>query len=716
MPLDVQIKVDGANPAVAAADKVTAALDRVEDKGPAVGAAIDRGMAAAQRAVSNLAQTFRGLGSVMEARARATQVHAQMNNHLANSFAGVAAQIAREKQMLDSIHGPMQRYEQSVRTLDMLHAKGAISANQHAAALARARSAAGMGNPTSAVSLPGTKDKKAEKSGGMGLGGVAAGLGITLGAREALELGDSYIGLENRMRQVAKSQSELNHLMSQVSGIASRTRSDLSATGESFVRLVQATKHLGVSQERALKITETLSMALQSSGASSSEAAAGTLQLMQAMAAGALQGDEFRSVAENMPMLLDVLSKQLGVSRGELKKMGAEGKITTDIMIKALEAFGPEAKKTFEQSEETFGQFVTGIKNSAAEFLGGGVSMAKAFRNWGAATQALRLEEIELGNAMARVHPWFGTLVSDATGMTAATYALTKSQLEHMKQTDQLVRSLNQLADMMKIINGLRNATSRKELFEGMESSVDAAIGAGEANAAAKERAKIAAREAKERERADRAVERTRFPGGPHDLAGKADDRIAKELDKAAKEFEKQEKDRLDREQRMQQDLHDRRVEQLEKEQQKIEEMQQRMADGFADIMDDLAKSAFDGSQSVNDMMRRVWMNMFRLMSQQALGSAFGGGSLPGFAHGGSFQVAGHGSTDTTPVAFMATPGERVTVETPGQQQGSGGGDGPVHIAIHLDERDAVRQLDTENGRRFIARVVKRVSRLQPNT
>ena len=45
-----------------------------------------------------------------------------------------------------------------------------------------------------------------------------------------------------------------------------------------------------------------------------------------------------------------------------------------------------------------------------------------------------------------------------------------------------------------------------------------------------------------------------------------------------------------------------------------------------------------------------------------------------GYATGGSFLVGGSGGTDTTPVGFMATPGERVTIETPEQQRAASGG------------------------------------------
>ena len=66
------------------------------------------------------------------------------------------------------------------------------------------------------------------------------------------------------------------------------------------------------------------------------QAAAAQLQLNQALGAGKLAGDEFRSLAETTPQLLDALAETLGVTRGEIKKLGSDGKITADVIVKSL--------------------------------------------------------------------------------------------------------------------------------------------------------------------------------------------------------------------------------------------------------------------------------------------------------------------------------------------------------------------------------------------
>lgn len=341
----------------------------------------------AQIATENLAGTFKRLAdhqramAAEAARARAPvdglassfakigQLQIGQTLHATGkAFAGLTEQIKREQDALDAIHGPMKQYQQDLVTLDLLLKKGEISQAQHTAALARSRSSAGMANPMDAVSLGSVPSARNHMA---GAGSAMMGVGIAAFAgKEILDLSDSYTNLENRLRGVAGSQANLNTLMDATKGVADRTRSDWGSTAESYVRLINATKQLGISQDRGLKITETLNMALQSSGASSSEAAAGTLQLMQGLSSGALAGDEFRSIAEQLPDLLDLFAKQMGVSRGELKKLGAEGKITADIVIKALESSATAIETKFNASTATASQQWTVLKNQLTETAG----------------------------------------------------------------------------------------------------------------------------------------------------------------------------------------------------------------------------------------------------------------------------------------------------------------------------------------------------------
>ncbi len=330
---------------------------------------------------------------------------------VAKAFAPLTSEFERQHRILEQIHGPMREHMADVQSLNMLMKNGAITAGQYADQIERSRKSNGIRSPMDAVSLPSPAQAPSASSGALsGLSGAITAGAAIYGAKEVLDLSDSYTSLQNRLRQVAGSQENLNVLMHRTREIADGTRSDWATTAESYVRLANATKDMGLSQERGLAITETLSMALQTSGASASEAASGTLQLMQALSSGRLQGDEFRSMAENLPGLMDVFSKELGVTRGQLREMGAQGKITTDIIVRGLEHASASIHEGFGKAVPTAAQQWTVFKNQLTETAGEFVQSSHLVEILGSALHTLGSILGPLGTAFGYVAKGVGLL------------------------------------------------------------------------------------------------------------------------------------------------------------------------------------------------------------------------------------------------------------------------------------------------------------------
>jgi tape measure domain-containing protein len=93
---------------------------------------------------------------------------------------------------------------------------------------------------------------------------------------------------------------------------------------------------LGVAVEDIKSTFFGFNTAAKLAGASSMEASNAFRQLAQALGSGRLQGDEFRSLAEQVPTLLQPIAQELGVTIGELKKFASEGKLTSDVVLRAL--------------------------------------------------------------------------------------------------------------------------------------------------------------------------------------------------------------------------------------------------------------------------------------------------------------------------------------------------------------------------------------------
>lgn len=118
------------------------------------------------------------------------------------------------------------------------------------------------------------------------------------------------------------------------------------------------------SNKETVAFTNLLNKAFTVSGAGEQEKSSAMYQLTQAMSSGKLQGDEFRSIMENAPMLADAIAKYMGKSKGELKELAAEGAITSDIIKAALFQAGDDINAKFEEMPMTFGQAATSIKNT----------------------------------------------------------------------------------------------------------------------------------------------------------------------------------------------------------------------------------------------------------------------------------------------------------------------------------------------------------------
>lgn len=156
---------------------------------------------------------------------------------------------------------------------------------------------------------------------------------------------------------------------------AEASRSDLSDTTNLINRIMmsgvygQEAGSLGA----ATRMAETLNKALVVGGGTSEENKRALTQLSQGLSSGVLQGDELRSIREQSPYLAQVLAeglaqvddKFIGTTIGDLKELGAQGELTSDVVIKAFEAMQDQVDATFEdKAPRTWAQGITSIGNT----------------------------------------------------------------------------------------------------------------------------------------------------------------------------------------------------------------------------------------------------------------------------------------------------------------------------------------------------------------
>ncbi|HBE9592609.1 TPA: tape measure protein [Clostridioides difficile] len=124
------------------------------------------------------------------------------------------------------------------------------------------------------------------------------------------------------------------------------------------------------SSAEVVKFAELMNKSFVIGGTSASEASAAMYQLTQAMAAGKLQGDEFRSIMENAPLLAEKIAQSMGKGKEALKDLSRTGAITADVVRNALFKASAEIEKKFESMPITFSQALTMMKNDAYMIFG----------------------------------------------------------------------------------------------------------------------------------------------------------------------------------------------------------------------------------------------------------------------------------------------------------------------------------------------------------
>lgn len=197
-------------------------------------------------------------------------------------------------------------------------------------------------------------------------GGFAAALGTNLLSRYA----DTAINLSNSLKTVTTSSSNLVAVQDALQRVADSSRSSLQSTITLYARTARASEKLGLSQESLLRITETVQKAFSVGGATTEEAQGAAIQLSQAIASNRFSGDEFRSVAENAPVLLTAMAKSLGVTIGKLREMGQAGQLTAEIVTKAILKSSDSVDAAFAKTNTNIDRSITHVDNKLLEFIG----------------------------------------------------------------------------------------------------------------------------------------------------------------------------------------------------------------------------------------------------------------------------------------------------------------------------------------------------------
>lgn len=255
------------------------------------------------------------------------------------------------------------------------------------------------------------------------LSGVAKSLMAALSVQQVASYSDAWTELNNKVSnsiRVGETQAEV---MQRIFDVSQATQSSLNGTAVLYSRLERGTREYNTSAEDLVRLTTIINQGFAVSGATAQEAENAIIQLSQGIAAGVLRGEEFNSVSEQGSRLMIALADSLGVGIGQLRKMAAEGKLTTDVVVKGLLSQGDAIGKEFEKTTVSIAKGLQVAGNNITKFFGESStvkSFSVAFRD-----SVISVSENldQLGKILAVVAAVVGSRYVGAMTMAAAATA-----------------------------------------------------------------------------------------------------------------------------------------------------------------------------------------------------------------------------------------------------------------------------------------------------
>lgn len=201
------------------------------------------------------------------------------------------------------------------------------------------------------------------------LGALAAALYV----QKVMQWADAWTSASGQIKIATASAAEHAAVTNELFRVAQTTASSFSSMVEMYSRTARAGKELGASQSQIIQFTENVGKSLGVQNVSSQEAAGALLQLGQAMGGGVVRAQEFNSVLEGAPYILQIVANNIdaaGGSIGQLRSMMVDGELTSKMFFDAFLAGSDQIDEDFSQMSMTFGQGFTVLTNSMTQLIG----------------------------------------------------------------------------------------------------------------------------------------------------------------------------------------------------------------------------------------------------------------------------------------------------------------------------------------------------------
>lgn len=355
-------------------------LTRAESSAQTQLAARRRELQSARIDTSNLAAEQKRLAAELNAAALAGRRDAAVQGIRAQSAA--LGQLAREQRQANLEQAKAdfgitraRQYESALAQIrtqyQLLRTSGKLTSSE--LAIAQRAYTQRVNETRNAMSALAGEQQRVRGGGSM-LPGLVSGVGAAYAAGAALKgiaaQADAYNLMNARLKLATSSQEEFTTAQTELGRIAQATQSPVASLVTLYGRISRPLKEAGRSQSDILKVTEAVATSFRVSGATAEESQNGVIQFAQALGAGALRGEEFNSVAEQAPRLMQALAASIGVPVGALKEMASQGLLTADVVSDALVSQLDVLRKEAESLPETVGGAMTAFVDQWNKAIG----------------------------------------------------------------------------------------------------------------------------------------------------------------------------------------------------------------------------------------------------------------------------------------------------------------------------------------------------------
>jgi tape measure domain-containing protein len=197
------------------------------------------------------------------------------------------------------------------------------------------------------------------------LKGIAATVGGLAAAKKIIGISDDLASTRARLNLIVDDGGSVSELEKKIMASAQRSRSAYFDTASAIASLGANAGAAFANTDEIIAFMEQINKQFVIGGASAQGQAAAMLQLTQAMAAGALRGEELNSILENAPGIARAIESYMGIAEGSIKSYAEQGLITAEVVKNAMFAAADETNAKFESMPKTWAQIWTSMQNKA---------------------------------------------------------------------------------------------------------------------------------------------------------------------------------------------------------------------------------------------------------------------------------------------------------------------------------------------------------------